>query len=90
MARAASRRLSSPTRSRSRTRAGLYGTLTLTKQVSGTQADADKAFDFTVTLEDGAGAPLSGTVDYTVADNGRQRRPPARPYSMRRGASPCR
>ena len=46
----------------------LYGTLTLTKQVSGTQADADKAFDFTVTLEDGAGAPLSGTVDYTVAD----------------------
>ena len=46
----------------------LYGTLTLAKQVSGTQADADKAFDFTVTLQDGAGTPLSGTVDYTVTD----------------------
>ena len=46
----------------------LYGALTLAKQVSGTQADADKAFDFTVTLQDGAGTPLSGTVDYTVTD----------------------
>ncbi|OUO89482.1 hypothetical protein B5F40_10835 [Gordonibacter sp. An230] len=46
----------------------LYGTLNLSKQVSGTQADAGKTFDFTVTLEDGTGEPLSGTVDYTVTD----------------------
>lgn len=39
-----------------------YGTLRVEKRVTGTDADADRAFGFTVSLEDGSGAPLSGDV----------------------------
>jgi len=42
-----------------------FGTLTISKTVTGRFGNRSKLFDFVVTLRDGAGVPLSGSFDYT-------------------------